>query len=166
VNDFRIARDSVTIYVAVTGLANMKNAPMLDAFFQAQNEQSGVTTICVDLHACQGMDSTFMGLLVGTSAAMEGSGARLVVVNPSEICQKLLVMLGLVEVLPVIERVAVPELAFIELAASGAPVGTIQRLELIRKAHQALMGISAENQSKFAAFMTALEADMAKIRPR
>ena len=165
-NGFLIARDSVTIYVAVTGLANMKNAPMLDAFFQAQDGQSGITTICIDLQGCQGMDSTFMGLLVGTSAAMEGSGARLVVINPSEVCQKLLVMLGLIEVMPVIERVEVPDLSFVELTASGSPVGTLQRLELIRKAHQALMGISSENQSKFAAFMTALEADLAKIRPR
>jgi hypothetical protein len=109
------------------------------------------------------MDSTFMGLLVGTSSILKGRGGRLVVVNPSEVCHKLLDMLGVSSVLPVIQQCAVPELTFVDLS-DGVAAGAMQRMELIRRAHHSLMEVNAENHAKFSAFITALEADLAKLK--
>jgi len=163
VNGFRVARDGTSIYVLVSGLANMKNAPVLDAFLQAEGGPD-LGTVCVDLSACAGMDSTFMGLLVGSSSGLKATGGRLVVVNPSETCLKLLDMLGVSEVLPVVPRCSSPDLTFVDLSETGQGVGMLQRMELIRRAHQALMGLNEANHDKFSAFITALEADLAKLR--
>ena len=162
-NGFRVARDGTSIYVLVSGLANMKNAPVLDAFLQAEGGP-GLGTVCVDLSACVGVDSTFMGLLVGSSSGLKAAGGRLIVVNPSETCLKLLDMLGVSQVLPVVPKCSAPDLTFVDLSEHGQGVGMLQRMELIRRAHQALMGLNEANHDKFSAFITALEADLAKLR--
>ena len=160
---FRVARDRNNLYVQASGLANMKNAPILDALFQLE-VHSDLQMICVDLAQCTGMDSTFMGLLVGTSAVMKAEARRLVVVNPSELCSKLLDMLGVSEVLPVLPRCQSPEITFVDLGEGCVAVGAMQRMEVIRRAHHALAGMNEANHAKFAAFITALEADLAKLQ--
>ena len=160
---FQVARDAGSVFVGVAGLANMKNAPVLDAFLQAEANAEQLT-VCIDMARCTGMDSTFMGLLVGTSAGLKAHGGRLVVVNPSETCLKLLDMLGVSSVLPVVQQCTVPDLAFVDLPDGVAAVGAMQRMELIRRAHHALMDVNAENHAKFSAFITALEADLAKLK--
>jgi anti-sigma B factor antagonist len=163
VNGYQVARDGASIYVRVSGLANMKNAPVLDVFLSGESyEPSGI--ICVDLGYCTGMDSTFMGLLVGTASRARQRGSRMVIVNPSETCAKLIEMLGVSEVVPVVRRCQAPALEFIELANGGPGIGTMQRMEMIRRAHVALSGVNQENHVKFAAFLAALDADLAKLR--
>ena len=161
-NGFQVARDGARIYVRVFGLASMKNAPILDAFLRSQAGPA-IETLCVDLSQCQGMDSTFMGLLVGMSSEFKSVGGRVIIVNPSETCLKLLDMLGVSQVMPVIPRCAAPELEFVALDDAAAAVGTLQRMELIRRAHHSLSGVNEANRAKFAAFIAALEADLAKL---
>lgn len=163
VSGFRVARDGNSLYVQASGLANMKNAPLLDALFQSE-ANNDLQMICVDLAQCTGMDSTFMGLLVGTSSTMKANSHRLVVVNPSELCSKLLDMLGVSEVLPVLPRCQAPEVTFVELGEGVMAVGALQRMEVIRRAHHALAGVNDANHAKFATFIAALEADLAKLK--
>ena len=82
-SSYQVARLGSTVFVRSVGLANMKNAPMLDAFLREVLGQ-GVLLVCVDLSCCSGMDSTFMGLLVGFSQDLEQVNGQLVVVNPTE----------------------------------------------------------------------------------
>ncbi len=162
-SQLQVARDDARLYVRVIGLASMKNAPMLDGFLH--DETGGIfDTVCIDLSACTGMDSTFMGLLVGASGALRAADGRLIVVNPSEICAKLLDMLGVSAVVPVVPAAQAPELEFVDLGSPGVPIGTMQRMELIRRAHQALMGINDGNKAKFSAFIAALDADLDRLR--
>ena len=160
---FRVARDEGTLYVQASGLANMKNAPLLDALFQSETGLD-LHMVCVDLAQCTGMDSTFMGLLVGTSSTMKANGHRLVVLNPSELCTKLLDMLGVSEVVPVLAHVHAPEVTFVDLGEASVPVGAIQRMEVIRRAHHALASVNEANHAQFAGFITALEADLARLK--
>lgn len=160
---FKVARDGASLYVQASGLANMKNAPLLDAFLQAELGQ-GLQMVCVDLAQCTGMDSTFMGLLVGSSSTLKVTSGQLVVVNPSDICARLLEMLGISQVLPVIAQCQAPEVAFVELGEGAIGVGAMQRMEVIRRAHLALAGVNEVNHAKFAAFIAALEADLAKLK--
>ena len=159
---FKVARDGTSIYIQASGLANMRNAPLLDAFLQAE-AGPGFEIICVDLAECTGMDSTFMGLLVGSSAALKSAGGRLVVLNPSEVCTKLLDMLGVSQVLPVIAGRPLPAIIFVDLGDSTIAVGAMQRMEVIRRAHHALISVNEANHQKFGAFIAALEADLAKL---
>lgn len=160
---YLVARNGANVYVRAQGLANMKNAPVLDAFVRHEM-QSPIATLCVDLSACTGMDSTFMGLLVGTAGVLGLTGGKVVVVNPTESGLKLLGMLGITEVLPVVSGCELPDLEFTDLDVQVS--GSVARLEVIRRAHQSLSSLNEANRSKFATFLTALEADLAKQPPR
>lgn len=159
---FLVARQGATVFVRSLGLANMKNAPMLDAFLQAEIGEIA-TVVCVDLSACSGMDSTFMGLLVGYSQQLTRVGGQVVVVNPTEQNRRLLDMLGVSTVLPVIVQQAPLQLEFVSLPA-GITLNPAQRIDLVRRAHQNLMALTPANQAKFSAFMAALEGDLQRLK--
>ncbi|MBA3707197.1 MAG: STAS domain-containing protein [Planctomycetes bacterium] len=158
---YLVARHGHVVYVRAVGLANMKNAPMLDSFLVAEVTQEQ-QTVCVDLSACTGMDSTFMGLLVGSSQRLRSSGGKLVIVNPTESNLKLLKTLGVFDVVPVLEGCELPVLAFVSLKGS-ANLTALQRMELVKKAHENLIALNDANKAKFAAFLTALESDLASL---
>lgn len=159
---YQVARNGVHVYVRATGLASMKNAQLLDAFLRAEMDTQ-VDMVCVDLSSCTGMDSTFMGLLVGTSGQLSGHGGKLVVVNPTDAGHKLLKMLGVTEVIPVVSGCDLPDLTFVELEPQVS-IGQVARMDVIRRAHQSLVAINESNRLKFTAFLTALEADLEKFK--
>jgi anti-sigma B factor antagonist len=159
-SSYLVARLGRTVFVRSVGLANMKNAPMLDTFLREELAH-GVSLVCVDLSTCSGMDSTFMGLLVGFSQELLRIQGQLVVVNPTVQNLKLLDMLGVSEVLAVVARADPAELEFVVIPASPT-VSPLQRLEIIRRAHQNLANLNASNEAKFSAFLRALEGDLKK----
>lgn len=161
-SSYQVARLGSTVFVRSVGLANMKNAPMLDAFLREVLGQ-GVLLVCVDLSCCSGMDSTFMGLLVGFSQDLEQVKGQLVVVNPTEQNLRLLDMLGVSEILPVVARSTPTELKFVIIPASPM-VSPLQRLEIIKRAHQHLVELNQTNEAKFSAFLEMLEEDLEKHR--
>jgi anti-anti-sigma factor len=161
-SSYQVARLGSTVFVRSVGLANMKNAPMLDSFLREVIRQ-GVLLVCVDLSSCSGMDSTFMGLLVGFSQELSEVKGRLVVVNPTEQNQRLLDMLGVSEVLPVVAQSSPTELEFVVIPASPM-VSPLQRLEIIQRAHQHLIELNQTNVTKFSAFLEMLEVDLEKNR--
>jgi anti-sigma B factor antagonist len=160
-NSYLVARHGQVLYVRAVGLANMKNAPVLDAFLNTECDAL-VHTVCIDLSACTGMDSTFMGLLVGSSQRVRPHGGKLVVVNPTDNNLRLLRLLGLADVLPVLLGCELPVLEFVTI--SCAPnISPRERMQLVQRAHQHLITLNDTNKAKFTAFMTALEADLAKL---
>lgn len=161
-SSYYVARVGHTVFVRSIGLANMKNAPMLDSFLREAMGQ-GASQVCVDLSACSGMDSTFMGLLVGFSQELVRTQGQLVVVNPTSQNLRLLDMLGVSAVLPVIDQVQPAELEFVIIPANPT-VSPAQRMDIVRRAHQHLIGLNAANEAKFSAFLQALEGDLAKRR--
>ena len=126
---YLVARTGTTVYVRAVGLANMKNAPMLDAFLQEEIRLQA-TTACVDLSACTGMDSTFMGVMVGCSQQLVKCSGRLVIVNPTEHNFRLLEMLGVSAVLPVIERCTLGASAPLENLVGALSNPFHQRIEV------------------------------------
>jgi anti-anti-sigma factor len=110
--------------------------------------------LAVDLSACDYMDSTFMGLLVGFHKRYKQlTGKALTVLRPSAECLKLLTGLGI--------------LALMTVAAGGDPPSpatwkSIQprkgpAAEILLKAHQDLSDLSADNDRKFSALRSVLE---------
>lgn len=158
---YEIARDGNTVVIRAVGLANMKSAPVLDAFFNDLTQQD-VALVCVDLSSCTGMDSTFMGLLVGRAHQQVTKGGRLVIVNPTANGSRLLAMLGLDQVIPVIECALQADLKFVTIGTRDA-IPPRERLELIKRAHEDLANLNEENQGKFTAFLQALERDLLKL---
>lgn len=160
---YRIARSASMVFVRVEGLANMKSAPVLHAFLSKARDE-GTRSAYIDLSACQGMDSTFMGLLVGQAQAFEEARGRLVVVKPNELCLRLLKQLGVDEVVTVVAEVEVPSAEYVDIAGDHA-VDASARTELVRQAHLSLAALNDENRAKFGAFLKALDDDLAKKKP-
>lgn len=159
---FHMARDGAVLYVRAVGLANMKHAPTLNAVIEAQRD-AGVATFIVDLSQCTGMDSTFMGLLVGTAQSLSDAGGCLTVVNPGAGNRRLLAMLGVDQVLQVVDSCAVPDLEFASIESRGA-ADEAGRAEMVMRAHRHLAALSEANRSKFAPLLAALEADLRRSR--
>lgn len=158
---YLVARLGVTVYIRALGLANMRNAPMLDSFL-ASSQAEGAVTACIDLSACSGMDSTFMGLLVGHAKMRTDHGGRLVIVNPSSGNARLLRMLGVDVVVPMVETHALPEIEFLALP-SDPSLDVQERMAVIQRAHQNLVRLSDANKAKFSAFLQVLETDLARL---
>ena len=74
INGYTFSRFDKTLFVRVYGLANLKKAPVLSAFLE-QEISDGVVGVYIDLSESRGMDSTFMGTMVGTSNKLEISVA-------------------------------------------------------------------------------------------
>ncbi|MHC5068263.1 MAG: STAS domain-containing protein [Planctomycetota bacterium] len=146
-------------YVRVDGLANMKNAPLLDAFLR-QERDHGVVRVFVDLSRCTGMDSTFMGTLVAHHMELSERTGHVVVVNPTPRNRQLLDMLGVSEVVPVVGDE--PEIGCEFVTLSETVLSTAERAAMIQRAHQHLAQISDENRTKFAPFLDALAKDLGK----
>ena len=162
-NRYLAARLESAVYIRAEGLANMKNTPLLKEFLDQQLADDA-TKVFIDLSACKGMDSTFMGTLVGYSAQFSEVKGTLAVLNPSMQNRKLLDMLGVSAVLPVIGDHPVPDLKFFSLNGDEA-VSTLARAEMMKEAHVQLSKLSEANKEKFAAFLQVLDNDMQKLKP-
>ena len=160
---YRIARSASMVYVRVEGLGNMKSAPVLHALL-GEVRGEGARSAYVDLSGCQGMDSTFMGLLVGQAQAFGEAGGRLAVVKPNDLCLRLLRQLGVDEVVTVVPDAEVPSAEYVDIAGDS-PVDIKARTDLVRQAHLHLASLNDENRAKFSAFLRALDDDLSKKKP-
>ena len=75
-----VARAGQVVYAQVQGLGNFSNALMFEEFCEAELAQ-GVNAFLIDLGACEGMDSTFMGVLAGLSMHFPPGPSPVVILN-------------------------------------------------------------------------------------
>jgi hypothetical protein len=82
-----VARGSDLVVIRVVGKGSMITAPAL-AEFADQQRKAGFRRFVFDLERCRGLDSTFMGVMVGVQTSMKGDSARLLpqfgVIVPAE----------------------------------------------------------------------------------
>lgn len=168
---FEVARAGDVVYVRVSGLGNMGNSPVLKAFADKMLEE-GFRRFIVDLGACRGIDSTFMGTLLdvattaregarpGSRSGSDDGEAGVLLVNVDDHCRKQLASVGLDAFLPIAaDRARLPDgLELRSLETKDVPPQ--ERLKLILKAHQELVAIDQRNEAKFGAFLKDLLSDI------
>lgn len=71
-----VARGADLVVIRVVGRGNMLNAPALSDFAE-QQRKAGFTRFVFDLERCGGLDSTFMGVMVGIHNTGESKAMRL-----------------------------------------------------------------------------------------
>ena len=106
------------------------------------------TTIVVDLSSCEGMDSTFLGVLamIGLNA---GPQATLVIVNASPGHRKLLQTIGLTKIWALADK-TVADVNWRSLCNAATDAMDMQNVgPVVLAAHQALMQIDPQNVPKF-----------------
>jgi anti-anti-sigma regulatory factor len=155
-------------WIRFEGRGSFMNSPSLKAFGDSRIA-AGETRMVVDLGACTGMDSTFMGTLAGMAArlsALEGGGLQ--IAEPGERNRRSLEDLGLdflMEIDPpdAVWRGRVNEIRG-ELHEPQMPgtFGRAQRARHVLEAHQALAEINDENARDFASVVSQLEKEVAE----
>ena len=127
--------------------------------------QSGYRDFFIDLASCKGMDSTFMGVLVGIvlyGERVHGARGKTrgMVVNASEHNDRLLESLGLQNLIEIRrERVQLPDgITFERLEEKE--FDPAKRILLIRDAHQHLAAIDEKNAEVFGPFLKNLAAEL------
>ena len=73
-NFVAVARGRDLVVIRVVGRGNMLNAPAVQEFADEQRA-AGFTQFLFDMGRCTGLDSTFMGVMVGMQQACESNSA-------------------------------------------------------------------------------------------
>lgn len=153
-----VAHAGQIIIVKVYGLGNMADALPLWVFAE-QELGRGAEAFAVDLSACAGMDSTFMGTLVGVALGLnELERGRLTILNPSEACVALLEMVGADKFVETADLELEPDLEMERLPSARGSMEA--RLQLIRRAHEHLVEIDKRNEERFGPFLKALVIEL------
>jgi anti-anti-sigma regulatory factor len=157
-----VARTKEAVYVRVTGLGNFNNAGPMREYCEKAIEE-GLRSVIVDLGPCTGLDSTFMGTLMGfVGFECSGDMVAVTVVNATPPSMRAMNSLGLPKILHVKpEPVHFPECKLEALREGWQDKK--RRTLLIRDAHIALMHHDKENEARFAPFVSALVKEVREL---
>lgn len=150
--------DGERIFVRALGHITAAHCPELKTrCFARLDKPAPVLAILLDLSACEYMDSTFLGLIVGlTKRIMAKSGKKLSIIGVNEACLSLLRtigVLGLVELLPASPLPFPPSLERVGR-------GVVATAEFLLDAHEELSNLSQENRAKFNALTSMLKESL------
>ena len=91
----RVAVKSNTAYIQVSGRASFQNSEDLKTFCTKALDNPEIKKISINMAACEGMDSTFMGILTMISLTARQKSTPVQMVNTTDYCTELLTQLGL-----------------------------------------------------------------------
>jgi anti-sigma B factor antagonist len=154
------------VLVRIIGLGSMNNAGILWDFALKAME-AGPCHLAFDLDECRGMDSTFMGTLVGLSQEVgerAGEDGWVCVFNVSDANRELLNIIGVDKYVRFSACMPMEPIETQPLTGGDAPAN--KRLELVRRAHENLVGIHKRNEARFGAFLKSLAAEMGRAGKR
>ena len=161
-----VARQGATAYLRVLGRATFTVGPVLKQFGTVAIEE-GCTRMVLDASACEGMDSTFMGVLAGMATRLaRQTGGKMLILNVPDKLFEVLSTLGLNQLMECRRLGAAPEpLLAPPLAAQAlSPISTVSAdlqttQDVMLEAHTDLAAVSAENQLRFKDVLTYLRED-------
>lgn len=154
------------LLLACTGKGNFINSPVLRKLAD-DRIASGDRLIVVDLGACTGMDSTFMGTLAGIGRRLMALGGSMQIACPGEHNRSLLETLGLDMLLDIDPPSAVWRGKMDEYRKLLTPVdnegvilkGKEQAIHVL-DAHKVLSGINEDNAEKFKGVVDGLSQEI------
>ena len=161
-----VAVQATFALIKVSGRATFKLAPSLKRFC-INALAHGCRDIVFDMEECQGMDSTFMGLLAGVAIHPDGKDdTHVIVMNLSARTHGMLTTLGLERVLECHELDdPQPELkerlaTALHLAGLETDDDPTLSLTTMLQAHQHLVDIDPQNMTRFRDVLTYLDQEI------
>lgn len=145
-----------TIFVRATGHVTASVCPPLkNAVFERLSAEPPVEKVYVELSSCEYMDSTFLGLLVGTQKrfAQRAPKAHIVLLGVNEECMGLLRTIGVLGMVEIADE-ELPFPADIERLSGGARASA----RFLLDAHEDLSELSPENRKRFSALTSVLKS--------
>lgn len=154
-------------WIRCEGKGSFLNSPTLKEFGD-ERIAAGERCLVIDLGACTGMDSTFMGTLAGMAARLSAQdGAGLQVADPGSRNRRSLEDLGL-DFMMEIDPPEAPWRGGIDQVRGKlepprkAVPGQLQRTIHVLEAHQTLAGANEKNARAFSTVVTMLESELAE----
>ncbi|MGB0155159.1 MAG: STAS domain-containing protein [Verrucomicrobiales bacterium] len=154
-------------WVKVNGKATHDNAGSLKQFLQGRLEK-GCRQFVIDLEDCNGIDSTFIGILYRTAAGLAeiGEEGQLQVINPGERNHRSISKLGLDHLIKIDgsgegwqrERELVKQ--NLGNPINEEPLEKCDHTQMILDAHEALIAANEENRNRFCDVVEFLRQDL------
>jgi anti-anti-sigma regulatory factor len=161
-----IARNKDAYRIKVEGRATFEcSAPVRNLVHNIAPE--GARQVTIDLSACTGMDSTFMGVLAMAALRVRNLGSQVEVVGCSDANQYLLNGLGLKPLFLYRGADSVPMTEGGEggWTAADEAASAREKAETVLDAHETLIAADGANRSKFGAVVKMVRDDLAKMGP-
>lgn len=154
-NYIDVARIGDAVAFRVSGLGNMLASPAVWGLAERMISE-GVSKFAFDLSHCLGLDSTFMGMIAGLAhrVAVLEQGGWVCVVNASLRVREGLELLGVDKFVRVKTTFPFEDIEMQRLDTGR--YGTQERLDIIRRAHEALVDIDRRNRACFGPFLESL----------
>lgn len=158
-DNIRVARSRDAVYLKIDGRGCFANALIFEEFCSEMIEKD-FRWFIVDLGECRGMDSTFMGVMVGLSMYLgDGKGSAISIINADEHNRELLDHLGLNRIVSVVDvPIQLPEVETEPLVDNAG--SDTDRLKLVKRAHENLISVDERNAREFGPFLEALTAEL------
>lgn len=155
-------------WIRCEGKGSFLNSPAVKAFGD-ERIAAGDALLVMDLGACTGMDSTFMGTLAGIAARLSAhDGGILQVADPGDRNRRSLEDLGLDFLMEIDPPAAVWRGRMEDLRKNLAPphtagpLGQLQRTRHVLEAHQTLSDMNDKNAREFAGVVGVLESELSE----
>lgn len=150
--------DDTVVYCRVVGIGNMNNcAPFQD--FSARLQEQGYHEFVLDFSQCDGLDSTFLGILLGIALGNQGVRCKVLVVNASESIIRILTEVGIDRLLEVLsEPMQLPRIPMQRL--DELPCDGKDRINMILEAHENLCRLAGANKERFGNFIKILRMEL------
>ena len=118
----------------------------------------------VDLADCQGMDSTYMGVLAMMALRAKKINAVISIYNANELNKNQLYGLGLKKLFQFTEGTV--EMGEPAAAAANVPVDKITHATTVLEAHKTLMDVDQDNVEKFEKVVDYVQKDLDKLNEK
>lgn len=154
-----IARFGDAMVFRVIGIGNMVLSPAVWGLAEKMMGE-GVCKIAFELSACTGLDSTFMGMLVGLNHQVEQreQGGWVCAVNASDKARAHLHTLGADKFISIKETFPVDDITMQRL--NTEMYSQEDRLKVIKQAHATLVAMDEANRERFGSFLKSLEKEL------
>lgn len=159
-------------WIRCDGKGSFINSPAVKEFGD-ERIAAGERCLVVDLQACTGMDSTFMGTLAGMAARLGAKdGGALQVVDAGSRNRRSLEDLGLDFMMDIDPPEAVwrgkvdASREKLKCSKTGEPLGSLQRTIHVLEAHQTLADANDKNARVFSNVVSMLEDELEEKRKK
>ncbi|MBP3394718.1 MAG: STAS domain-containing protein [Lentisphaeria bacterium] len=157
-----IASNDGVYSIKVNGRATFECAPPLRSLAK-DLENVMFKRVDVDLSACTGMDSTFMGILAMLGLRSKKIDAVMTIFNAGELNKSLLFGLGLKKLFNFSEG----EVSFgAQTGAADGAADKIVNAQTVLDAHKTLMDVDEENVKKFEKVVDYVQKDLDKLNDK
>lgn len=153
-----VARGCDLVVIRVVGQGTMLTAPAL-ANFADQQLKAGFRRLVFDLERCHGLDSTFLGVMVGLQTLLKCEDGSVSAVNVPPELATLMAMLGVDKFVRIRGTYDLGQLETTMLAEKNLPSDEQRRMVL--NAHNALIEIDKRNEARFGPFLKNLSQALA-----